>query len=76
MAFSKVIFNGTTLMDVTTTTATPANVTYPLLFTQANGVQASGTNNQTISILFEQDANGFIVLSDNPYVPTATGVSF
>lgn len=76
MAFSKIIFNGTTLMDVTGTTAVEGDVNYQKVFTKANGVQATGTNMNQIQILFEQDENGYIVLPDNAYVPSAVGVSF
>ena len=76
MAFSKIIFNGTTLMDVTGTTAVDADVNYQKVYTKADGVQSSGTNMNEIEILFEQDANGYIVLPDGGYVPNATGVSF
>ena len=76
MAFSKIIFNGTTLMDVTGTTAVEGDVNYQKVFTKANGVQATGTNMNQIQILFEQDDNGYIVLPDNAYVPSAVGVSF
>ena len=76
MAFSKIIFNGTTLMDVTGTTANEADVNYQKVFTKANGVQATGTNMNEIAILFEQDANGYIVLPEGEYVPSAVGVSF
>ncbi len=76
MAFSKIIMNGTTLMDVTGTTAVEGDVNYQKVFTKANGVQATGTNMNQIQILFEQDENGYIVLPDNAYVPSAVGVSF
>ena len=76
MAFSKVIFNGTTLMDVTGNTAVEADVNYQKTFTKANGVQASGTNMNQIQILFEQDSNGFIIIPDGENVPSAVGVSF
>ena len=76
MAFSKIIFNGTTLMDVTGTTAVEGDVNYQKVFTKANGVQATGTNMNQIQILFEQDENGYIELPDNAYVPSAVGVSF
>ena len=76
MAFSKVIFNGTTLMDVTGNTAVEADVNYQKMFTKANGVQASGTNMNQIQILFEQDSNGFIIIPDGENVPSAVGVSF
>ena len=76
MAFSKIIFNGTTLMDVTGTTAKESDVNYQKVFTKANGVQATGTNMNEIAILLEQDANGYIVLPEGGYVPSAVGVSF
>lgn len=75
MAFSKVIFNGTTLMDVTNTTAQQSDVNYDCVFVKADGNQTTGTNMNQISIVFEQDQNGFILL-DNDYVVSATGVSF
>ena len=76
MAFSKVIFNGTTLMDVTGTTAKEEDVNYQKVFTKANGVQSTGTNMNEIQILFEQDANGYIILPDGGSVVSAVGVSF
>lgn len=76
MAFSKIILNGTTLMDVTGTTAVDADVNYQKVYTKADGVQSTGTNMNQIQILFEQDENGYIVLPDNAYVPSAVGVSF
>ena len=76
MAFSKIIFNGTTLMDVTNTTAVESDVNYQKVFTKANGIASTGTNMNQIQILFEQDANGYIILPDNAYVPNAVGVSF
>lgn len=76
MAFSKIIFNGTTLMDVTGTTAVDTDVNYQKVYTKADGVQSTGTNMNQIQILFEQDENGYIVLPDNAYVPSAVGVSF
>ena len=75
MAFSKIIFNGTTLMDVTATTATDPDVNYQKVYTKADGTQSSGTNQGIVEILFEQDANGYIVLPDGVY-GTAVGVSF
>lgn len=76
MAFSKIIFNGITLMDVTETTAIESDVNYQKVFTKANGVQSTGTNMNEVHILFEQDSNGFIILPENAYVPSAVGVSF
>lgn len=76
MAYSKIIFNGTTLMDVTGTTAVESDVNYQKVFTKADGVQGTGTNMNQIQILFEQDQNGYIILPDNAYVPSAVGVSF
>lgn len=76
MAFSKIILNGTTLMDVTGTTAVDSDVNYQKVYTKADGVQSTGTNMNQIQILFEQDANGYIILPDNAYVPSAVGVSF
>lgn len=43
MAISKVILNNVTQMDVTGTTATPADVAQGKYFTQANGVETQGT---------------------------------
>ena len=62
-------------MDVTGTTATEPDVNYQKVFTKSNGVQATGTNQGVIDILFEQDANGYIVLPEGAYT-TAVGVSF
>lgn len=76
MAFSKVILNGTTLMDVTGTTAIESDVNYSKVFTKANGVQASGTNTSSVRIIFEQDQNGYIILDDDSYVLSAVGVNF
>lgn len=76
MAFSKVILNGTTLMDVTGTTAKEEDVNYQKVFTKANGNQSTGTNMGVIEILFEQDSNGYIILDDDAYIVSATGVSF
>ena len=75
MAFSKIIFNGTTLMDVTQTTAIDSDVNYQKVYTKADGVQSVGTNNGIIEILLEQDQNGYIVLPQGVYA-TAVGVSF
>lgn len=44
MAFSKIILNGTTQMDVTETTAVPGDVKYPKVFTKADGLQSTGTD--------------------------------
>ena len=76
MAFSKVILNGTTLMDVTGTTAIESDVNYSKVFTKANGVQVSGTNTSSVKIVFTQDEDGYIVLDDDSYILSATGVSF
>lgn len=76
MAFSKVIFNGVTLMDVTGTTAVEGDVNYQKVFTKANGESAVGTNMNEIAILFEQNENGYIVLPKGAYIPSAVGVSF
>lgn len=76
MAFSKVIFNGTTLMDVTGTTAVDSDVNYQCVYTKADGMQSTGTNQGTVAVLFEQDANGYIILPEEGYVPNAVGVSF
>ena len=76
MAFSKVIFNGTTLIDVTDTTATEEDVTSPCVFVKANGNHTTGTNMNQVTILFEQDEEGFIRLDDDTYVVSAMGVSF
>ncbi len=76
MAFSKIIFNGTTLMDVTGTTALPADVNLNKVFTKADGTLGAGTNQGTATIIFEQDANGYIVLPDDSPIGSAVGVSF
>ena len=76
MAFSKIIYNGTTLMDVTGTTAVPADVNLNKVFTKADGVQSTGTNTVSVTIIFEQDANGYIVLPDDSPIGSAVGVSF
>ena len=76
MAFSKIIYNGTTLMDVTGTTAVPADVNLNKCFTKADGVQSTGTNTGSVTIIFEQDANGYIVLPDDSPIGSAVGVSF
>ena len=76
MAFSKIIYNGTTLMDVTGTTAVPADVNLNKVFTKADGVQSTGTNTGSVTIIFEQDANGYIVLPDDSPIGSAVGVSF
>jgi hypothetical protein len=56
MAFSKIIFNGETLMDVTDTTAAPADVTSPKVFYQASGVRSTGTNSGSTPILQDKTA--------------------
>lgn len=76
MAFSKIILNGVTLMDVTQTTAVDSDVNYNKVYTKADGVQSTGTNANEIEILFTQDENGYIVLDDGAYIPSAVGVSF
>lgn len=76
MAFSKVILNGTTLMDVTGTTAIESDVNYSKVFTKANGVQVNGTNTSSVKIVFTQDEDGYIVLDDDSYILSAVGVSF
>lgn len=43
MAFSKIIVNGTTNLDVTQTTATAADVLYGKTFVAADGTGATGT---------------------------------
>ena len=43
MAISKVLLNNVVQMDVTGTTATPPDVLSPKVFTQANGVETTGT---------------------------------
>ena len=75
MAFSKIIFNGTTLMDVTQTTAIDSDVNYQKVYTKADGIQSTGTNQGIVDILFQQDENGYIVMPEGTY-GTATGVSF
>ena len=76
MAVCKVILNGTTLMDVTGTTAVEADVNYQKVFTKDNGTSGTGTNANEIQILFEQDQNGYIVMDKNTRVVSAVGVSF
>ena len=76
MPFSKIIFNGTTLMDVTGTTAVDSDVNYQKVYTKADGTQSTGTNQGTVAVLFEQDSNGYIILPDEGSVPNAVGVSF
>lgn len=76
MAFSKIILNGVTLMDVTQTTAVDSDVNYNKVYTKADGMQSTGTNASEIEILFTQDENGYIVLDDGAYIPSAVGVSF
>lgn len=55
MAFSKVILNGVTLMDVTNTTAKEEDVNYQKVFVKADGNQSTGTNMGIVEILFQQD---------------------
>lgn len=43
MAFSKIILNGTTLMDVTDTTATTPDVVSPKVFYDSAGVRSTGS---------------------------------
>lgn len=76
MAFSKIVFNGTTLMDVTDTTAIASDVNDGKYFYAASGVKTEGTNTGEVAVIFTQDVNGYIVLPDDGYVPTAVGVSF
>ena len=77
MAFSKIILNGTTLMDVTDTTAAASDVNSGATFYNAAGVKTTGTNLGTARIIFTQDQNGYIVLDDDDYeIQTAVGVSF
>lgn len=64
MAFSKVILNGTTLMDVTDTTATTADVIAPKNFYGADGKKKTGVNIGGGGAIVLQDTDGSIILDD------------
>lgn len=57
MAFSKVILNGTTLMDVTQDTVAPSNLISPNTAHDASGVQITGTASGGGSINLQSKTN-------------------
>ena len=64
MAISKVLLNGTTLIDITDTTATTADVIAPKNFYGADGKKKTGVNVGGGGAIVLQDTDGSIILDD------------
>lgn len=60
MAINKIVYGGTTLLDLTDTTAEAADVATGKYFYTASGTRVEGTNSGGGSV--SQDAQGYIVL--------------
>lgn len=62
MAYAKVIFNGTTLIDITQDTATASEVNPGYTFHGADGNQYTGTDTSGISIVEVPDVGGGTIM--------------
>lgn len=63
MAINKVVYHGTTLIDITDTTAKASDVVAGKCFYGADGVKKTGTAPDTEMYLY-QDSSGYIRISD------------
>ena len=80
MANNKVqLADGSVLIDLTDTTAVAADVAAGKYFYGADGIKYIGTaviTEPTVKIMFEQDSDGYIIMSEQETIPSAVGVRF
>lgn len=79
---NKVVFGNTTLIDLTDSTLNDPSqlasgvTAYDRTGTKITGTGSGGGAPTSVTVLFKQDEDGYLVLDETGSIPTAVGVSF